>query len=176
MSPQSGPNPTVPEQTHRMENHRPEKRRQENYRPEPDTEPPTEDGPQPHHAELPMWLRVSLILTSFVLLVLGIAGLVLPGLQGILTIVFGLALLSLVSHQAHRFLHWSLGPWPNMRERVEGYRQRSFTWLNNKLGNASASALGAEEAAAQGMDVAEVAVPHLNLETRRVGSSESNES
>lgn len=102
----------------------------------------------PSPTDLPVWLRITLIALGFVLLAVGVAGLVLPGLQGILTILLGLALLSLVSHQAYRFLCWCLGPWPNLRDRVMGYRVRTFSWLNAKLGSVGASAVGAEESPA----------------------------
>ena len=54
----------------------------------------------PSHAKLaPLhWgLRLAVLVIGGVLLVIGIAGLVLPGIQGVLTIVLGLAVLSLAS-------------------------------------------------------------------------------
>lgn len=86
---------------------------------------------------LPTWLRVSLIVAGLLLVAVGIAGLVLPGIQGIVTILAGLALLSLVSRQTHRFLRWSLRPWPRMRKRVERLRFRFQGWLHRKLGRGS---------------------------------------
>lgn len=116
-------------------------------------------GPEPRSAadthslsDLPVWLRISLIALGLVLIAVGVAGLVLPGLQGILTILLGLALLSLVSHQMYRFLCWCLAPWPKLRDRVMGYRHRTFRWLNAKVGSVEASAVGPEEAAAGEMD------------------------
>jgi hypothetical protein len=85
-------------------------------------------------APLPTWLRVTLIVIGVVLVVVGIAGLVLPGLQGIVTILAGLALLSLVSRQTHGFLRWTLRPWPKLRKRVERLRRRFQSWLHRKLG------------------------------------------
>lgn len=84
---------------------------------------------------LPLWLRITLIGVAAVLLAIGIAGLFLPGLQGILTILLGLALLSLVSRRTHRLLRWSLRPWPGLRKRVERMRHRSHRWLHRKVGN-----------------------------------------
>ncbi len=116
-------------------------------------------GPEPRPgadtptlSDLPVWLRISLIALGLVLLAVGVAGLVLPGLQGILTILLGLALLSLVSHQMYRFLCWCLAPWPKLRDRVMGYRDRTFRWLSAKVGSVEASAVGQEEAAAGEMD------------------------
>lgn len=81
------------------------------------------------HVAFPMWLRVGLIVCAVLLLVVGVAGLFLPGLQGIVTIVAGVALLSLVSSSADRFLRWSLGPWPKFLDKVEDARERSRGWL-----------------------------------------------
>ena len=84
---------------------------------------------------LPMWLRVTLVVAAVLLLALGIAGLFLPGLQGILTLLLALALLSIVSRRTHKTLRWVLQPWPNLRKRVERYRRRSHKWLHRKVGN-----------------------------------------
>lgn len=83
----------------------------------------------PEHVKFPMWLRVGLIVCALLLLVVGVAGLFLPGLQGIVTILAGVALLSLVSSNADRFLRWSLGPWPKVLDKVEDARERSRGWL-----------------------------------------------
>jgi hypothetical protein len=84
---------------------------------------------------LPVWLRVTLIVAAVLLVALGIAGLFLPGLQGILTLLLALALLSLVSRRTHFALRWVLQPWPTLRKRVERYRRRSHKWLHRKVGN-----------------------------------------
>lgn len=83
----------------------------------------------PEHVKFPVWLRVGLIVCAVLLLIVGVAGLVLPGLQGIVTIVAGVALLSLVSSNAERFLRWSLGRWPRVLDKVEDTRERSRAWL-----------------------------------------------
>lgn len=83
---------------------------------------------------LPTWLRVTLIVVALLLIAIGLAGLVLPGIQGIVTILAGLALLSLVSRQTHGFLRWTLQRWPRMRKRVERLRFRFRRWLHRKLG------------------------------------------
>jgi hypothetical protein len=79
---------------------------------------------------LPMWLRVGMIAMGALLLVVGLAGLFLPGIQGIVTILAGVAVLSLVSTHADRLLRWSLGPWPRLLERVEHLRERLHDWLH----------------------------------------------
>lgn len=81
------------------------------------------------HVQFPMWLRVGLIVCAVLLLIVGVAGLVLPGIQGIVTIVAGVALLSLVSTNAERLLRWSLGRWPTFLDKVEQTREKTRAWL-----------------------------------------------
>ncbi len=91
--------------------------------------------PEPERAPAPrvgVWWRVGLLTLGIVLLVVGVAGLVLPGIQGILTIVLGVALLSMVSTTADRFLRWSLSPWPRLLEKVERRRDRTRSWLHHR--------------------------------------------
>ncbi len=67
------------------------------------------------------WLK---LVFGWIFLVLGIAGLVLPFLQGILFIAIGLWLLSHELEWAHRKREWLLNRFPAMRpriERAEGY-------------------------------------------------------
>jgi len=61
------------------------------------------------------WLKLFL---GWTFLVLGIAGLVLPFLQGILFIAIGLWLLSHELEWAHRKREWLLNRFPQMRPRV----------------------------------------------------------
>jgi hypothetical protein len=98
-------------------------------------EPEADQGRRRGGQGLPVWLRVTLIVVAVLLVALGIAGLFLPGLQGILTLLLALALLSLVSRRTHGALRWLLQPWPNLRKRVERYRRRSRQWLHRKVGN-----------------------------------------
>lgn len=87
----------------------------------------------PEHVAFPVWMRVGLIVCAVVLLIVGVAGLVLPVIQGVVTIVAGVALLSLVSSTANRFLRWSLGPWPKILDKVEHMRGRSRDWLLRRV-------------------------------------------
>ncbi|HEX2162512.1 MAG TPA: PGPGW domain-containing protein, partial [Thermoanaerobaculia bacterium] len=81
------------------------------------------------HPPFPVWLRAGLMVCAVLLVIVGVAGLFLPGLQGIVTILAGVALLSLVSDAADRFLRWSLKPWPKLLGKVEELRDRSRDWL-----------------------------------------------
>lgn len=69
-------------------------------------------------------VRIGLHVTGWVLLVVGIAGLALPGIQGILTIALAAAVLSLASDTVHRLLRTLLGRWPRLWRRLEKLRRR----------------------------------------------------
>jgi uncharacterized membrane protein YbaN (DUF454 family) len=74
-------------------------------------------------------VRLILLVVGWLLLLVGIAGLVLPGVQGILTLVVAAAVLSLVSEFAYRLLRRGLERWPRVWDRVERFRR----WLHDKL-------------------------------------------
>lgn len=75
-------------------------------------------------------VRVTLLVLGWLLVLVGVAGLFLPGLQGILTIALGLAIASLGSERTHRFLHDRMHPWPRARSRMEAFRERLHRWLS----------------------------------------------
>jgi uncharacterized membrane protein YbaN (DUF454 family) len=66
--------------------------------------------------------RIVLLAIGWVVLVVGIAGLVLPGLQGILLIILGAAILSVASERVHRGLKSLLHRWPRITERLDSFR------------------------------------------------------
>ena len=68
----------------------------------------------PHRAK--NWFKLIL---GWIFLVLGVAGLVLPFLQGILFIAIGLWLLSSESEWARRKRDWLLNRFPQLRPRLE---------------------------------------------------------
>ena len=68
--------------------------------------------------------RILLIVAGWILLLIGIAGLVLPGIQGILTILLGLAVLSVASRTIHRLLRALLHRWPWLWEKIERFRAK----------------------------------------------------
>lgn len=70
---------------------------------------------------LPLPARILLFLVGWLLVLIGIAALVLPG-PGLLTIFLGAALLSLVSELVYERLRWVLSRWPSMQRRLEGLR------------------------------------------------------
>lgn len=72
--------------------------------------------------ELALWMRALLFLVGWLLVLLGIAGLVLPGIQGIITLVAGAAVLSLASELAYKSLRWCFRVWPRGWRRVARWR------------------------------------------------------
>lgn len=74
---------------------------------------------------LPWRTRAILASAGVVLLVLGIAGLFLPVLQGILFLVLAAAVLSLTSERVYGWLHRLASVrWPGFWRRVERFRTR----------------------------------------------------
>jgi fatty acid desaturase len=73
-----------------------------------------------HHLSLPM--RIALVMFGWVLVLLGIAGLALPGLQGILLLIAGGAVLSVASDTVHDLLRRLLHRWPKLERRFDHLR------------------------------------------------------
>jgi uncharacterized membrane protein YbaN (DUF454 family) len=88
---------------------------------------PAPDPPQ--HLRLPFWLRIALFALGWLLILVGIAGLVLPGIQGVLTLLVGVAVLSLVSELAYELLRKGLKRWPKAWKKIESLRE----WAYRKL-------------------------------------------
>ena len=74
--------------------------------------------------ELSRPTRAFLFFAGWLLVVVGVAGLVLPGIQGVITIVAGLAVLSVVSRTAHSWIRRALSRWPKLLKRVERLRRK----------------------------------------------------
>jgi hypothetical protein len=82
---------------------------------------------------LPLWLRVVVLLVGWVVLLVGVAGLVLPGIQGVVTILLGAAILSVASELAHRWMRQLLQRWPKVWTRVEGFREKIHDRLSRMV-------------------------------------------
>jgi len=74
---------------------------------------------------LPMGVRVGIFVVGWLLILVGVAGLVLPGIQGIATILIGAALLSLDNELVYRGLRRLLTRWPHLWTRLESFRERA---------------------------------------------------
>lgn len=70
------------------------------------------------------WVQAGLFTLGGALIAIGVAGLVLPFIQGFVTILAGLVVVSLGSHGAHRWLRRSLRRWPRLLAGYETMRRR----------------------------------------------------
>ena len=98
--------------------------------------PPVPEDTQTHRRRrlrrpLPLWLRIVVLLVGWIVLLVGVAGLVLPGIQGIATIVIGAAILSVASELAYEWMRKSLSRWPKIWDRVERFRDRIYDKLSD---------------------------------------------
>ncbi len=105
--------------------------------PEPNAHRPPEStaagplaDPRPKLRPLPALVRIFLYFLGWLLIIVGLLGLVLPGIQGILTLALGAAALSLVSEAVHRWLRSVLKPWPTGQRRMEQLRAKVHSWLS----------------------------------------------
>lgn len=95
----------------------------------PETPLDTHERP-PELEPLPFPIRLIVLIVGGLLLAVGVAGLALPGIQGILTIVLALAVLSLASKWVHYGLRRLLARWPSAYDRMERIRHRVHGWLS----------------------------------------------
>ena len=81
---------------------------------------------------LSLRMRVVAFVLGWGLVLVGVAGLALPGIQGVLTLLAGTAVLSVVSETVYRLLRWVFRRWPGGWKRVRGFRRRVHGWLHRK--------------------------------------------
>ena len=99
---------------------------------------PEERRPEKHRHHLPqlrplpLWLRIGLLFIGWLIILVGIAGLVLPGIQGILPIVVGAAILSVASERAYRAIRYVVKRWPSIHDRLDRFRERLHDKLSRK--------------------------------------------
>jgi uncharacterized membrane protein YbaN (DUF454 family) len=86
--------------------------------------------PPPPRPRLRFRVRIGLFVVGWVLILVGVAGLVLPGIQGVLTIVTGAALLSLDNDLIYRLMRRSFLRWPHLWDRIEGLREKTHERLH----------------------------------------------
>lgn len=82
--------------------------------------------------KLSLKMRVVAFVLGWGLVLVGVAGLALPGIQGVLTLLAGTAVLSVVSETVYRLLRWVFRRWPGGWKRVRGFRRRVHGWLHRK--------------------------------------------
>ena len=76
--------------------------------------------------------RILLLVLGWTLIFLGLLGLVLPGLQGVLTLGLGAAALSLVSRSMLNALRYIFRRWPKGWQVVLRTRRRVQFWIGRK--------------------------------------------
>ena len=82
---------------------------------------------QPHPpSHLPAAWRVFFLVAGWLMILVGVAGLALPGIQGVFTILLGAALLSVASETAYWLLRAAFRRWPSGWRRVERGRRRIY--------------------------------------------------
>lgn len=94
---------------------------------------------------LPTWLRVIVITVGWLMILVGIAGLFLPILQGGLMLALGLALLSIGSQKLHLWFRSVMGRWPRIWKRLERFRRKIHFRLHKASGAAKRDAREAAE-------------------------------
>lgn len=81
---------------------------------------------------LSLGTRVLTFIVGWSLLLIGVAGLALPGIQGVLTILIGAAVLSIASETVYRLLRRLFRRWPSGWRRVSGFRRKIHGWLHRE--------------------------------------------
>lgn len=80
---------------------------------------------------LPMRVRIGIFIVGWVLILVGVVGLVVPGIQGIFTILLGAALLSIDNEVVYRGLHRFLARWPPIWHRFDRFRNRAHDRIHD---------------------------------------------
>ena len=91
-----------------------------------------QDFEEIHIPSLPIGTRIILLGLSWICLILGLAGLLLPGLQGVLLLLLGMALMSVASDTAHRWMEKALRRHPRLQERLQRVRDKIHTRFGHK--------------------------------------------
>ncbi len=79
---------------------------------------------------LSLGTRILTFVVGWSLLLVGVAGLALPGIQGVLTILAGAAVLSVASETVYRLLRRVFVRWPKGMDMLERFRLRVHRWLH----------------------------------------------
>lgn len=80
-----------------------------------------------------MGVRIAIFLIGWILILVGVAGLILPGIQGIATILVGAALVSLDNELVYRGLRKVLQRWPSVWRRIERFREKAHDKIHNMI-------------------------------------------
>ena len=86
-------------------------------------------------------------LPTWFMILVGIAGLFLPILQGGLMLALGLALLSIGSQTMHLWFRSLMGRWPRIWKRLEKFRRKIHFRLHKASGSPKRDAVGEADSA-----------------------------
>lgn len=93
---------------------------------------PLAERPKARHPKLSLGTRVLVFVAGWSLLLVGVAGLALPGIQGILTLLIGAAVLSVASETVYRLLKKMFRRWPKGMDTLDRFRDKIHSWLHRK--------------------------------------------
>lgn len=79
---------------------------------------------------LPFWVRLAVGIVGWISILVGIAGLFLPILQGFLFLILGFALISLTSERVHLGMRGLMGRWPRAWRRLLKLRRSIHSRLH----------------------------------------------
>jgi hypothetical protein len=82
---------------------------------------------------MPLGVRIAIFVVGWLLILIGVAGLVLPGIQGVFTIVVGAALISLDNELVYRGLRRVFQRWPKIWDRIERFREKAHDWIHRRI-------------------------------------------
>ena len=77
----------------------------------------------------PPWKKLAVLITGWAFLILGIAGLFLPILQGVLFIAIGLTILSTEYAWAHHLLQKLRERFPSMARHIDAVKERASNFF-----------------------------------------------
>jgi len=78
-----------------------------------------------------MHKRIILIIVAVILIILGVVGLLLPLAPGLVFLVFGLILLSLVSRRLRTFIECHTRRFPKFHDLFERYQGKIARWIGD---------------------------------------------
>lgn len=95
---------------------------------------PPEDDPEDDATlhQLPLGIRIGLLVAGGFFLALGVVGLFLPVLQGFASLILGAAILSLVSEGIYELLRLSFHRWPRLWNPFRSLRRKIHRRLSRR--------------------------------------------
>ncbi len=82
---------------------------------------------------MPLLPRIAIFVGGWTLILIGVAGLFLPGIQGIASILAGAALLSLISELIFNLLGRLMQRWPKRWRKIQAARLKLYRRLSRRF-------------------------------------------